>query len=93
MQLDRAFFLSTVCTTHHGLCDVCALEHDFLGPGLVLSATLRFEVHRAELPLLERVMHSAGARHPVSQLDQFALQSKQVWEILTAAFALVLPVF
>ena len=45
--------------------DVGALEHDLLGPGVVLPAPARLQVHRAELPLLERVVDarrgSAGA--------------------------------
>ncbi|MNT80831.1 hypothetical protein D3C72_2203530 [compost metagenome] len=36
-----------------------ALEHDFLGLGVVLPAALRFQVHRAQLPLLERIVDAA----------------------------------
>src|SRR5262245_60191109 len=59
--------------------DVRALEHHFLGLGVVLPAAARLEVHRRELPLLERVVDAAleaqllllvGDREPVfDQLD------------------------
>jgi hypothetical protein len=59
MQLRRAFFLSTACTTHQGLRDVGALQHGFLGLGVGLPAHAAFQVHGAELPLLERVVDAA----------------------------------
>ncbi|MCY1251691.1 hypothetical protein D9M72_654830 [compost metagenome] len=36
-----------------------ALEHGLLGLGVVLPAPLRLQVHRAELPLLERIVDAA----------------------------------
>ena len=39
--------------------DVGALQHGFLGLGVVLPAAAALEVHGTELPLLERVVHAA----------------------------------
>jgi hypothetical protein len=49
MQLSRARFLSTASTTHHGASGI-------FGFGVLLPAAARLHVHRAQLPLLERIV-------------------------------------
>ncbi len=58
--------------------DVGAGQHVLLGPGVALPAPARFDVHRAELPLLERILDphleamgllGVGDREPVLHQD------------------------
>jgi NAD(P)-dependent dehydrogenase (short-subunit alcohol dehydrogenase family) len=64
--------------------DVGALQHHLLGLGVVLPAAAALQVHRAELPLLERVVDAAqeaqvllvvGDREPV--LDELDARAHQ----------------
>ena len=76
-----------VYSLHHpprGFGDVGALQHHFLGLGVFLPAAAGFQVHGAELPLLQRVVDTAqkaqvlllvGDRKPVfHELDAAAHQ-------------------
>ena len=40
-----------------------ALQHDFLGPGVVFPAAPGFQIHRAQLPLLERIVDAPQEAH------------------------------
>ena len=58
--IEPSLFL--VVSLHHPprrLKNVGALQHDFLGLGVFLPAAARLQVHRAEFPLLERIMDAA----------------------------------
>ena len=45
---------------------VRALQHDFLGPRVVVPAVERLDIHRAQLPLLERVVDALLKRQSCS---------------------------
>ena len=79
MQLRRARFLSTASTTCQGASGMwVALEHHLLGLGVLLPAPARLEVHRAQLPLLQRIVDAhqeaqmlllVGDREPIFDQD------------------------
>ena len=74
----RPRFLSLLRTTVHGACSVWVLpEHRLLSGGVVVPAIQRRQVHRAQLPLTNRIdppdresRDLLAARHREPQLDQ-----------------------
>jgi hypothetical protein len=57
----QACFFLVDCLHHPPRCfrNVGALDHGFFGAGVIFPAPAAFQVHRAELPLLERIVDTA----------------------------------